>query len=238
MFNTLLVQPIYNLFIWLIGLVPGGDAGVALIVLTLIMRVVLYPMFTAQIRMQMGMQAMQGEMAELKEKHKNDREAHARAQLALYKKHNFNPFAGIGATILQLIVLFALYFALFHAQLPAVDTAFLYSFVPAPDQVSTSFFGLVDLLTPHHLILAVLVGATQYVAIWLTLRRSPAGTHLSSEQEAMQRMQQKMMLYVLPAVMTVTSYFFAGAVGLYFLVSNLFTIGQEWYIRRKQTTQN
>jgi membrane protein insertase Oxa1/YidC/SpoIIIJ len=51
-------------------------------------------------------------------------------------------------------------------------------------------------------------------------------------------MQQKMMLYLLPAVMTLTTYYLAGAVGLYFLTGNLFSLVQEWIVRRKPRTQN
>ena len=87
MFETFLVQPIYNIFIALVGIVPQGDAGLAIIALTLIMRLVLYPVFTASIRTQMGMTAMQGDVELIKEKHKDDKEALAREQMALFKKH-------------------------------------------------------------------------------------------------------------------------------------------------------
>src|SRR3989344_2942699 len=94
MFETFLVQPIYNIFIALVGIVPQGDAGLAIIALTLIMRLVLYPVFTASIRTQMGMTAMQSDVELIKEKHKNDKEALAREQIALFKKHKVNPLAG------------------------------------------------------------------------------------------------------------------------------------------------
>jgi YidC/Oxa1 family membrane protein insertase len=237
MFQAFLVQPIYNAFVALVGVMPHGDAGLAIIALTLVMRVVLYPVFTASIRTQMGMQAVQGEMDGLKEKHKDDKEAMAREQLALFKKHKVNPLAGFGALFIQLAVLIALYFALFREGFPAIDHALLYSFVQAPAAVSTSFFGLVDLLTPRHVVLAFLVGVTQYVAIRMTLGRTPAPKAQSDDKAAAQRMQQNMMLYLLPGLMAVTSYYFAGAVGLYFLASNVFTLGQEWVIRNKYNKQ-
>ena len=235
MFETFLVQPIYNVFVALVGLMPYGDAGLAIIALTFLMRVLLYPVFTASIRTQMGMQAMQGDLEEVKEKHKHDKETLAREQIALFKKHKVNPLAGFGALFIQLGVLIALYFALFNEGFPVIKTALLYSFVQAPAEVSTTFFGLANLLEPKHLVLAVLVGATQYVAIWLTLRRTPVRGSLPPEKLAAQQMQQHMMLYLMPVVMAATSYFFAAAVGLYFLASNLFSIGQEWLIRRQVT---
>ncbi len=231
MFTTILVQPIYNLFVAILGIVPGGDVGFAIILLTLLMRLVLYPVFTASIRTQMGMQAMQSDLDAIKEKHKGDKEALAREQMGLFKKHNVNPLAGFGALFIQLAVIIALYFALFREGFPTINLELLYSFVHAPGAVSTSFFGI-DLLTPHHLVLALIVGATQYAAIWLTVSRTPQPKG-SDDKAAAARMQQQMMLYLMPAVMTLTSYYFAAAVGVYFTASNLFSVAQEWLIRRQ-----
>jgi YidC/Oxa1 family membrane protein insertase len=238
MFQTLFVQPIYNIFVALVDVVPGGDTGLAIIALTILMRIVLYPVFASSIRTQMGMQAMQGDLEVVKEKHKGDKEALAREQIALFKKHKVNPLAGFGALVIQLVVIIALYFALFREGFPAINTNLLYSFVSAPGAVSTSFFGLFDLLAKHNIVLAILVGLSQGVAIWLTLGRTPKATNVSSDQAAVQQMQQRLMLYMMPIVMAVTSYFFASAVGLYFLTSNLFSVGQEWYIRRQFETRN
>lgn len=238
MFETLLVKPIYNVFVSLLSLVPQGDTGLAIIVLTVLMRIVLYPVFTASIRTQMGMQAMQGELDSLKDKHGDNKEALAREQLALFKKYKVNPLAAFGALFIQLAVIIALYVALFREGFPAINTDLLYSFVAAPAAVSTNFFGLIDLLSPHHTLLALVVGATQYVAIWLTMRRTPTPNHKDPAKAAAMRMQQQLMLYFMPVVMALTSYYFAAAVGLYFTVSNLFSIGQEWFIRRQPVTQN
>lgn len=232
MFETYLVQPIYNLFIALLSVMPQGDTGLAIIALTILMRLVLYPVFTASIRTQMGMTAMQGDIEHIKEKHKGDKEALAREQIALFKKHKVNPLAGFGALFIQLAVIIALYFALFNEGFPAIKTSLLYSFVSVPGAVSTNFFGILDLLTPHHILLAILVGASQYWAIYLTLGRTPVNQK-DPDKAAVARMQQNMMLYFMPAVMAVTSYYFAAAVGVYFVISNLFSVLQEWIIRRQ-----
>jgi YidC/Oxa1 family membrane protein insertase len=231
MFTTLLIQPIYNAFVFLVGLMPQGDAGLAIIATVLIMRVVLYPVFTASIRTQMGMAAMQPELDAAAVRYKDDAEALGRERLALLKKHRVNPLSGVLALVVQLALIISLYYALFREGFPHIDTGLLYSFVHAPMMVSTGFFGLLNLLTPHHLILAVLVGATQYAAIALTLNRTPSPA-AGGDKAAMMAMQQQMMRYFMPALMAVFSYFFAGAVGLYFLVGNIFSIAQEWLIRR------
>ncbi len=234
MFQTFLVQPIYNAFVALVGVMPHGDAGLAIISLTFIMRLVLYPVFTASIRTQMGMAAMQSDLDLIKEKHKDNKEKLATEQMALFKKHKVNPLAGFGALFVQLALIIALYYALFREGFPKINEALLYSFVHAPAVVSTAFFGIIDLLTPHHIFLALLVAGTQYAAIWMTLGRTKTATPADPEKAAAQRMQQQMMLYLMPAVMATTTYYFAGAVGLYFFVGNLFTLVQEWIIRHQE----
>lgn len=236
MFTTFLVQPIYNLFVFLLGLVPQGDAALAIIALTLIMRAILYPVFTASIRTQIGMQAMQPELEAVEEKYKGDKAALTRERLALLKKHKVNPFAGFGALIIQLIVLVALYFALFHEGFPEIRQELLYGFVSAPAQISTSFFGLFDLMAPYNAPLALLVGFTQYVAIRLTLRRTPSPKH--PDKEAIHRMQSNLMLYFMPALMVVITYTFPAAVGVYFTTSNLVSLLQELVLMRQAKKQN
>ena len=232
MFTTFLVQPIYNLFVFLLGLMPAGDAGLAIVAMTLIMRAVLYPVFTASIRTQMGMAAMQPDLDRVSEQYKDDKAALTRERMALLKKYKVNPFAGFGALIIQLVVLIALYFALFHEGFPVINEALLYGVVQVPAQVSTTFFGLMDLLAPHNILLALLVGATQYLAIRLTLRRTPAPTH--PDKQAAHRMQTAMMLYFMPALMAIVSYTFPAAVGLYFVIGNLVSLFQEWILMRKK----
>ncbi len=106
MFETLLIKPLYNGFIYLIGVMPGGDVGLAIIALTLITRIVFYPAFAASIKTQMGMQAAQGEIDEINKKYKDDSEARARATMALYKEKDIHPFAGFLALAVQIPVFF------------------------------------------------------------------------------------------------------------------------------------
>ncbi len=233
MFQTILVQPIYNVFVLLVGFMPHGDAGLAIIAITLLMRLLLYPVFTSSIRTQMGMVAMQDELERTKRQHEYDKEALARHQLELARKYRVNPFAMLISIVVPFGLIIALYCALFREGFPAVNQSLLYPFVSAPATVSTNFFGLIDLLTPHHIVLAVLVGLSQYLAIRLTLKRTPLPSSGGAEKAAAQRMQQQMMQYLMPALIAVLSYFFAGAVGLYFLAGNLVSLGQELIVRKQ-----
>ncbi len=234
MFETFLIQPIYNGFIFLVGIMPQGDVGLAIIALTVIVRAVFYPAFTASIRTQMGMQAIQGQLDEINKKYKDNSEERTRRTMALFKEHNVRPFAGFVALIVQIPVFFALYLAFFREGLPNINTDLLYSFVGAPAAVSVNFFGILDMLAPHNVLLALLVGATQYAAIRLTLTRMKNGTSAaSSERAAAQKIQQHMMLYFMPALMAAISYTFPAAVGLYFIAGNLISLAQEWWIKHR-----
>ncbi|MEK7108947.1 MAG: YidC/Oxa1 family membrane protein insertase [Patescibacteria group bacterium] len=234
MFTTYFIQPVYNVFVFLIGMMPGGDVGLAIIALTIIVRIVLYPVFTASIRTQMGMQAMQADLDVATKKFKDKPEELTAARLGLLKKHKVNPLAGIGTLVIQLVVLISLYYAMFREGFPAIEESLLYPFVHAPAVVSTNFFGLLDLFSPHHIVLAVLVGLTQYFTIRLTLARTNASQgSLSPEKAAAQRLQSGMMLYAMPALLTVFGYFFPAAVGLYFITGNVLSLGQEALIKRE-----
>ncbi len=234
MFTTYFIQPIYNAFVFLIGIVPHGDVGLAIIALTVVMRVVLYPVFSSSIRTQMGMQAMQLELDAATKKFKDKPDELTKARLELLKKHKVNPLAGIGTLVIQLVVLISLYYAMFREGFPAIAEHLLYSFVHAPAVVNTNFFGLLNLLTPHHIVLAALVGVTQYFTIRLTLvRTNAAQSNLSPDKAAAQKMQSMMMLYMMPALLTVFGYFFPAAVGLYFVTGNLLSLVQEVLIKRQ-----
>jgi YidC/Oxa1 family membrane protein insertase len=232
MFTTYVIQPIYNLFIFLTGVMPGGDAGLAIIALTVGVRLVLYPIFAASIRTQMGMQAMQAELEEAKRRLKGKEELN-KFQLELIRKHRVNPLSMLGAVAIQFGVIIALYYALFREGFPKVNEALLYPSVHAPATVSTNFFGLLDLLTPHHLVLALLVGASQWWAIHLTLRRTPAPSGASADTLAAHRMQQRLMRSMMPALLAVLGFVFQAGVGLYFVTSNLLSVVQELLIRRQ-----
>lgn len=236
MFETLLTQPLYNGFVYLIDIMPGGDVGFAIIALTCIIRFLFYPVFASQIRSTMGMQAMQGELEEIKEKYKNDREQQSRLMLGLYKKYNVNPLSMFLSIFIQIPIFIALYFAFFQTTLPAINTALLYPFVVVPELVNIHFLGVLNLALPHNLILVAVVGALQYLVMKLSVARTQNNTaakNLPPEKLMAQKMQQNMMLYMLPGIIAAVTYTTPAAVGLYFAAGSIISIGQEWLIRRQ-----
>ncbi|HEY6019416.1 MAG TPA: YidC/Oxa1 family membrane protein insertase [Candidatus Paceibacterota bacterium] len=230
MFQTILIDPIYNVFIFLTGLMPYGDAGLAIIATVLLTRIILYPVFISSIRSQMNMSAMQVELEATKHKYEHDKDALAKHQMELVRKYKVNPLSILASIVVQFGLLISLYIALFREGFPHINEALLYPFVHAPAAISTTFFGLINLLTPHHVVLAVLVGLTQYAALHLTIKRTP--TTSTGDKAATQKAQQQVMQYFMPVMVGILSYFFAGAVGLYFLAGNLVSLSQELIVRR------
>jgi len=232
MFEEFLIKPLYNGFVFLIGVVPGGDVGLAIIVLTLIVRIIFYPAFAASIRTQIAMAAIQPEIDELNRKYKDNTEERARRTMALFKEKKVRPLAGLLALLVQIPIFIALYFVFFREGLPTIDVALLYAFVTTPAMVQTNFLGFVDLLAINNIVLAAIVGTTQYLVTRLSFARMPAKAG-SPEVEMAHKLQRSLMLYMLPGLMTVLAYFFPAGVGLYFLTGNVISIAQEFYIKRQ-----
>src|SRR3569623_1272580 len=235
MFQTLLTQPLYNGFIYLISGMPGGDVGFAIIALTFIIRFLFYPVFASQIRTTMGMQAMQGELEMLKEKYKNDKEEQNKQMLGLYKKYKVNPLSLFLSLFIQIPIFIALYYTFFHTPLPTINTALLYPFVHAPAAVDTQFLGILNLTEAHNILLVIVVAALQFLVMWLSLARTNkhAPKNLSADKLMAQRMQQNVSLYMLPVIIASDAYGTPAAVGLYFAAGSIVSIGLEWLIRRQ-----
>lgn len=239
MFQLLLTQPLYNGFIGLISAIPGGDVGLAIIALTGIVRLFFYPVFASQIKTTMGMQAMQPELEELRTKYKDDKEKQVREMGGLYKKYNVNPLSLFLSLLIQIPILLALYYTFFHTTLPAINTDLLYSFIHAPSAINIHFLGFFDLTKPNNIVLVAIVALLQFISIYISMARTKNAptSHLSPEKIAAQKMQQNIMLYMLPGIMATVTYSTPGAVGLYFAASSLFAIMQEFVIRKQLATK-
>lgn len=235
MFETFLIKPLYNAFIFLIGVAPSGDVGLAIIIMTIIVRAVFYPAFTASIRTQMGMQAVQGEIDEINTKFKDNPDEKAKRTMQLFKDKKIRPFAGFVAILVQIPIFIALYYAFFREGLPHIATNLLYSFVPAPATVNVEFLGFLNLLSTHNVILAAVVGGLQYLVVHVSLLRTKSGPQatLAPQKAQAQAMQQNMMLYFMPVLYAVITYSLPAAAGLYFGVGNLISLGQEFLIRHQ-----
>ncbi|MBI5140345.1 MAG: membrane protein insertase YidC [Candidatus Vogelbacteria bacterium] len=236
MYNTLVYYPIYNALVFLTALMPGNDIGLAVVVLTLLVKTILAPLSHKTISTQKKMKDLEPLIAEIKETHKKDREAQAVKMMELYKEHRVNPFSGIVLMFIQIPIILALFFV-FQSKIDlAAD--FIYSFVMKPATIGMSFLGLID-LTQKNLLLAVLVGFTQFIQVKYSLpptvkkEKKKDGEEDSSFGSDFAEGMNFQMKYVLPIFIGFVAYGLSAVVSLYWIVNNVFTIIHEFYVRNK-----
>ncbi len=156
MFTTLIVQPIFNLLVFIYAILPGHNFGLALIIFTVVIRMLLWPLVKKQLHQTKVMRRIQPQLKEIKKATKGDRQKESLMTMALYKEHGVNPFGSIGVLLLQLPILIGLYSGLnklIHDQSQIVHFAypFLQNFswmqhlAHNIHSFDLSLFGLVDL---------------------------------------------------------------------------------------------
>ncbi len=205
---------------------PRFDVGLAIILITLLIKLVLAPMTKKAIISQIKMKELEPEMNKIKAEIK-DNALQQKAIFALYKEKKVSPFSACMPMIVQILVLGSLYFIFRHgfAVLPSVA----YSFVHSNFTPNVLFLTLIDITKPG-IILALISGITQYIAGYIMKSRQGSAGGEGMAAQINQSMQNSM-LYFLPVMITLIAYS-SGVVALYFITSNIFTIGQEIYIKR------
>lgn len=233
-FHTVLYVPLYNLLVFLVGVVPGADFGVAVIVATLVVRFALWPLSMSAARSQKAMKAMEPEMKEVREKYKDDAEVQMKEMMALYKRYNVHPAASLLPVLIQLPIVIGLYWVFRTKSLPQVDPALLYPFVHLPAGVSVAFFGLAS-VTSHSLVLAILAGAAQLAQAWYAIPVPPVSVEVgSSAGNDFARSMALQMRFVLPVIIGFAAYT-SGAIALYLITTSLVSVLQEFIVRRGKT---
>src|SRR3989344_827661 len=233
-FSAFIYDPLYNGLTYLVDIVPTHDIGIAVIILTIVVKLILFPLSRQAIRTQAAMRAIAPDVEEIKVRLKNKQEEQAREIFALYKQRGVRPFSSFLLILVQFPILFGLYWVFMKAGFPHVDASLLYSFVPFPDSVNMRFLGLID-MRGHSLLLAALTGITQYVYTRLSMGpRKPAVKEGSpSFSGDMARSFDLQARYVLPLIFTGIAYTLAAALPLYWTSSNLFMILQEIAMGRR-----
>lgn len=230
LFISLVYVPIYNLLVFLVDVFPNGDLGIAVIVVTLVVKFILMPLSLAAVKTQKAMRRIEPELKELREKYKEDKETQAKELFALYKKHNVKPFASILMLFIQIPIVLGLYLVCKDVALDPIYTTILYSFVPVPEVMETLFLGFFSVASSS-VGLAILAGITQYAyaayAIPVPEKSTQATASMQEEFGRMMAMQARFMFPFLIALFSLTS----GALALYFAASNLFMVGQEFIAR-------
>ncbi len=237
MFNAIFYAPIYNLMVWLIGVIPNHDAGVALVLVTLFVSVLLFSLSKKGIKTQLALKEIEPELKKIREL--ESKEEQAKQTLALYKKHKVNPFSMILMIAIQFPILIALYYV-FYKGFPDIHTDVLYSFVKVPETVNMIFLGFLD-LGSKNIVMAVIAGITQYIQAAILASYNKPKVLADGEKRTMQEefanSMQTQMKYFLPVLIGGISMTLPAALPLYWSVRNLFTAAQEVFVR-KQAKKN
>lgn len=248
MYHTFVFQPLYNGLVGIMDAFPWADVGVAVIIFTIIVKLILFPLSKSSLLTQVRMKKIEPEANKIKTQYANDRQTQTLKIMALYKEHGVKPFSGVLLLIIQLPILLAL-ISVFYKIIPSIHPEFLYSFITAPDITDkVRFLGLID-LTQKSLILALITGVAQYFQLHYSLAsQQPVGVISAKSENAkgimnpdMMASMTKQMKFFLPILAFASTYWLipaqfpqaASVIAIYWTVSTLFTLGQELYIRKK-----
>lgn len=249
-FGELIYKPLYNLLVFTYNTLPFHDFGIAIIIVTLILKFVLVPLSRKQIESQKKMQELQPKIKEIQEKYKKDKEKQSKALMEFYKTNKANPLSGCLPTVFQLIFLIAIYRVLFNISNGGliVDAKGLYSFVKDPGQINQYFLGIVDLskslnlshltiASLPHIILVVLAAGSQYFQTKMLMAKQVAGPKKKTDSQDFSQIMTTQMLYLGPLLTLFIGIRFPAGLALYWLVSTVFAIIQQRSLMEEKKTE-
>lgn len=231
-YQEILFRPLFNLMVGIAAFLPNHSVAVSIILVTILVRLILLPFSIHQAKhMQKNQQKMadlKGELKKINDTHKDNPTEKNKATMELYRKAGVNPVAGCLPLLIQLPVLIAIYRVFLNGIGPE-NWHFLYSFVPHPDALHVFFFGI-NITTPN-IMLAILAGIGQFFQVRMMSSTQP---QVGSDDESAKMMaaMQKNMNYIFPALTVFIALRLPAALPLYWLVSTIFAIGQQYFLKR------
>jgi YidC/Oxa1 family membrane protein insertase len=230
-FEIIFYQPILNLLVWIYNVIPSHDIGLAIIGLTLVVKLILYPLSRKSLQGQKALQSLQPKLEELKRKDKDDKEGQSRAMMALYKEEKVNPLSSCLPLLIQLPFFWAI-FRVFRNELSGKTVALLYPFIFNPGVINTIAFGFIDFSKPNA-ILAVLAGVSQFLQAKMMPMQATTKPIPGAKDENMMAAMNKLMLYFMPVITIFISWSLPSGLAFYWFVSTMLTIAQQWWMFRK-----
>jgi YidC/Oxa1 family membrane protein insertase len=230
-FNLVLYQPLFNFLVILYDYLPGHDFGIAVIVLTIVIRLALYPSTAKATKTQKAINAIQPKLKEIQEKYKDDKEKQVKETLELYKQAEISPFGSLLSTFIQIPILLALYWVFRNGFNPN-ELVNLYGFVSNPGVIDAKFIGLVDLSKPN-IVMAILATITQFFQTKMMVPK----TKNKSKNPDFSVIMQKQMVYFFPFLTLFILLGLPSALGLYWAVGSLFLIAQQYIIAKENNKE-
>lgn len=234
LFHIILYQPLFNLLVFLYNIIPGNDIGLAIIALTIIVKLILHPFTKQSIKAQKSMQELQPKLNEIKKKYKDDKEKMTQEMLKLYREEKINPFASCLPLLLQFPFLIAV-FLVFRDGFKPESLNLLYSFISNPGVIKPLSLGFLNLARPNP-ILAVLAGIAQYWQAKMMLVNQPPKNLRGAEgtqDENMMAIMNKQIVFIMPVLTIIIGLKLPGGLTLYFLVFSLLMGIQQFLVLKK-----
>jgi len=234
-FHVFLYQPIFNALVLFYQFIPGNDIALAIIALTIVIKLLLYPLSAQSLKSQKSMQELQPKIDALKTKYKGQKEVQAQKMMELYKEEKINPTASCLPLLIQFPILLAV-FRVFGNGLSDQASSLndLYSFVANPGHLETASRIFGDMATPS-VVLAVLAGVAQFwQAKMIQVKKPPKEAGSGAKDESMASAMNKQMLYMMPVLTIVFGMKFPGGLALYWLTTTLLTIAQQFITLKKK----
>lgn len=225
-YNEILYRPLFNAMVYLQGVIPGGDLGLTIIVLTMLIRALFVPLSLKTIKSQQTMKELAPKIEEVKNKFKGDKTAQSTAIMNLYKENNVNPLAGCLPLLIQLPILIALY-QVFIRGITEESLSLLYGFVSVPDAINHSFLGLL-VVTDNSRLLTLIAGGLQFIQA-----KQSAALQDSSGANKEIAAFSKQMLYFFPIMIIIIGWNLPSGLILYWIATTVFSIVEQGYIKRK-----
>ena len=232
-FNALFFQPIFNLLVFFYNYLPWHDFGLAIIALTVVIKLLLYPLSQKTIKSQKALADLQPRLESLKKQHSGNKEELARATMNMYKDNKINPFSSCLPLLIQLPFMFAV-FQVFRDFGKIDHTALVYKFLAQPDFSSgLKFMQFIDLSRPN-VYLAVLAAGAQFWQTKMMSTSQPVIQNKDSRDENFSAIMNKQMLYMMPIMTIVIGVSLPGGLTLYWFVFSLLSALQQLIVFKQK----
>lgn len=219
-YKILIYNPLLNILILFYQTIAFNDLGLAIIFLTILIRIILYPLFNKIFKTQTILQKIQPEIKLIQQKNKKDPKKQLEEMMSIYKKYKINPLSMYFFILVQIPILLALY-QIFSQDFQSLDPNNIYSFVHYSKNINLIFLGLINLTKPS-IIIAGLAALFQFIQIKISF------AVLKNQKDV-----NKIMLYVGPLMTFIFLLFFSSAIGLYWLTTNIFSVINQIFINKK-----
>ena len=238
LFHIIFYQPIYNLLVGLAAVIPTNDVGLSIIIVTIVIRLITLPLMHKSVKSQRRMKEIEPQIEAIRAKHKGNSQEQGTQIMALYKEHGINPFSGFGALLIQIPIIYALFWVVRHLTIVPAE---LYSFTPVPTTLNLIFLGFLD-ITKASIVIAILAGIAQFFQAKLAIPKvdkSKAATEApASFSGSFAKSMQTQTVYFLPIMIIFIGMTLPAAVSLYWVVNSAVGVAHELYVKRKAESLN